>query len=162
MNFELRLVQLRLGALEKEIAGSAVSELPPYASTAELWSDADAFVTDDAFALSESPAARRGALGVLTRHARPLSWLFFSLREIRGVGPAPVELGELAGRLADAASGFLAAHQPEGDDWRPLLLAVVGEARRAFAEGFATSALFERARLRHRPARLVPELAVAA
>jgi len=162
MNFELRLVQLRLAALEKEIAAATVSEPPPYAPTAELWADAGAFVTDDAFALSDSPAARRGELGVLTRHARPLSWLLFALREVRGLGAAPVDEAGLAGRLADTANGFLAAYQPESDDWRPLLLTVVREARRAFAEAYSTSERYERALLRNRTVPFAPAYAVAA
>jgi hypothetical protein len=162
MNLDLRLALLRLADLNKEIADATVSEIPPYAATAELWTDAGTFVTDDAFALSDSPAAHRGELGVLTRHARPLSWLFFALRRLLSATPAPLGEEALFGRLADAANGFLAAHQPEGGDWRPLLCVVVREAHRAFADAFAVTEPKPRAfalRPRIHPA---PAFAVAA
>ena len=129
MNLDLHLALTRLAALENATGSSDAP--PPYALTAETWHGAGVFVTDDAFALTDSAAARAGDLGVLTRHARPLSWLFFALRELR---PETLDETALFGRLADTANGFLAAHQPEENDWRPLLLAVVSEARRAVRE----------------------------
>lgn len=116
-----------LAVLTAEIDNSPIDDLPLYAPTAELWHAAGVFVTDDALALTESEAAASGHLGILTRHARPLSWLLFELRnDSRLTGGTALE-PEFFGRLADAANGFLAAHQPEEQDWRPLLVAVLHE-----------------------------------
>ena len=115
-------------ALAAEIGTSSVLEHPTYAPTAELWHAAGVFATDDALALTDSDAALGGDLGILTRHARPLSWLLFALREDSRLTGGPWAERAFFGRLADAANAFLAAHQPEEADWRPLLLAVMREA----------------------------------
>jgi len=117
-----------LTSLAADIAGRTVAQPPPYAATADLWQCADSFVTDDALAFSASEPARHGDLGILTRHARPLSWLLFALREDSRLTGGPWAEREFFGRLGDAANAFLAAHQPEESDWRPLLLAVLREA----------------------------------
>ena len=124
-------------ALATEIGSRAVIENAAYAPTAELWQAAGIFATDDAFALTDSPAALRGDLGILSRHARSLSWLFFALRaDTRLTGGAGAER-EFFGRLADAANAFLAAHQPEETDASPLLLAVLREAGEILRDRYA-------------------------
>lgn len=117
-----------LTTLATELDARTVQQPPPYARTADLWQCAGSFVTDDAFAFTDSDPARRGDLGILTRHARPLSWLLFALREDSRLTGGPWAEREFFGRLADAANAFLAAHQPEEQDWRPLLQAVLREA----------------------------------
>jgi hypothetical protein len=117
-----------LAALAREIASIPSANTVVYAPTAELWQCAGVFITSDTQALHVSEAALRGDIGVSTRHARPLSWLLFALRgDIRLCG-GPGEQVAFFGRLADAANCYLAAHQPEGADWRPLLESVLSEA----------------------------------
>jgi hypothetical protein len=122
-------------ALASELDSTAPSAV--YAPTAELWQAAGIFVTDDALALSESDAAQHGDLGILSRHARLLSWLFFELRNDSRLTGGPWAEREFFGRLADAANAFLAAHQPEESDPRPLLLAVLHEAGEILRERYA-------------------------
>lgn len=118
-----------LARLETELATLADSELP-YAITAEPWADAGAFITEDALVWANGQRTDHAEIGVLTRHARPLSWLFFTLgeqcRRVLHVGNRDTFFG----RLADAANAHLAAQQPESSDWRPLLTAVIHEAAR--------------------------------
>ncbi len=123
--------------LAAEIGARSVLEHSTYAPTAELWHAAGIFATDDAFALTDSAAAREGDLGILTRHARPLSWLFFALRNDSRLTGGPWAEQEFFGRLADAANAFLAAHQPEEGDWRPLLLDVLREAGEILRDRYA-------------------------
>ncbi|HLP06785.1 MAG TPA: hypothetical protein VK178_01365 [Opitutaceae bacterium] len=125
----------RLIALATELDTATPAAV--YAPTAELWQTAGIFVTDDALALSYSSAAQHGDLGILTRHARLLSWLFFELRADSRLTGGPWAEREFFGRLADAANSFLAAHQPEESDARPLLLAVLREAGEILRERFA-------------------------
>ncbi len=117
-----------LATIALDLASRTAQQPPPYARTADLWQCAHCFVTDDALAFIDSDPARHGDLGILTRHARPLSWLLFALREDSRLTGGPWAEREFFGRLADAANAFLAAHQPEEADWRPLLLAVLREA----------------------------------
>ncbi len=114
-----------LASLAADLEQGAAAPRPIYSTTASLWQAAGIFVTDDALALTEGELARHGGLGILTRHARPLSWLFFALRMDGRLTGGPGAEREFFGRLADAANAFLAAHQPEEDDWRPLLGAVL-------------------------------------
>lgn len=125
----------RLIALAAELDSSAPTAI--YAPTADLWQAAGIFVTDDALALSSSSVAQHGDLGILTRHARLLSWLLFELRADSRLTGGPWAEREFFGRLADAANAFLAAHQPEESDARPLLLAVLREAGEILRERFA-------------------------
>lgn len=121
-----------LARLETELTTLADGDLP-YAITAEPWADAGAFITDDALTWANGQRTDHAEIGVLTRHARPLSWLFFTLGEQCG---RIIHVGNrhgFYGRLADAANGHLAAHQPESADWRPLAAAVIREAA-AFIE----------------------------
>lgn len=124
-------------ALAAELGTTAILEHSTYAPTAEPWHAAGIFATDDALALSDSDAALHGDLGILTRHARPLSWLFFALRNDSRLTGGPWAEREFFGRLADAANAFLAAHQPEESDWRPLLFAVLREAGEILRERYA-------------------------
>lgn len=124
-------------ALAAELGASSVLEHSAYAPTAELWHAAGIFVTDDALALSDSDAALHGDQGILTRHARPLSWLLFALRNDSRLTGGPWAEREFFGRLGDAANAFLAAHQPEESDWRPLLFHVLREAGEIIRERFA-------------------------
>ena len=113
------------------------SESVAYAPTADLWQAAGIFLTDDALALSASEAAQQGHLGVLTRHARALSWLFFELRNDSRLTGGPWAERAFFGRLADAANAFLAAHQPEEDNCQPLLEHVLREAGEILRERYA-------------------------
>ena len=117
-----------LTELAADLAARNVQQPPPYSRTADLWQCVGSFVTDDAFAFSDSECAQHGDIGILTRHARPLSWLLFALREDSLLTGGPWAERYFFGRLADAANAFLAAHQPEEADWRPLLHAVLREA----------------------------------
>lgn len=125
----------RLIALAAELDSASPSAV--YAPTAEPWHAAGIFVTDDAFALTTGDAALHGDLGILTRHARLLSWLFFELRQDSRLTGGPWAERVFFGRLADAANAFLAAHQPEEADARPLLLAVLREAGEILRERYA-------------------------
>ncbi len=154
-------------ALAAEIGARSVLENSTYAPTAEFWHAAGIFVTDDAFALTGSAAACEGDLGILTRHARPLSWLFFALRNDSRLTGGPWAEQEFFGRLADAANAFLAAHQPEEEDWRPLLLGVLSEAGEILRDRYAHLAHQPRhvrptSRSRKPVARAHPALLVAA
>lgn len=122
-----------LTRLETELVTLADSELP-YAITAEPWADAGAFITDDALIWANGQRTDHAEIGVLTRHARPLSWLFFTLGEQCGRILHVGNRDTFFGRLADAANAHLAAHQPESADWRPLLTAVIREATAFLAE----------------------------
>jgi hypothetical protein len=117
-----------LSTLAADLGARSALQPPSYSRTADLWQCAGSFVTDDALDFSGGECARRGDLGVLTRHSRPLSWLLFALREDSRLTGGPWAEREFFGQLADAANAFLAAHQPEEADWRPLLLAVLREA----------------------------------
>lgn len=125
----------RLIALAAELDTASPAAI--YAPTAELWHAAGSFVTDDALALSDSPAALGGDLGILTRHARLLSWVLFDLRNDSRLTGGPWAERAFFGRLADAANAHLAAHQPEEADPRPLLLAVLREAGEILRERYA-------------------------
>lgn len=125
----------RLIALAAEL--EETTPVATYASTAELWHAAGSFVTDDALALSDSPAALGGDLGILTRHARLLSWVLFDLRNDSRLTGGPWAERAFFGRLADAANAHLAAHQPEEADPRPLLFAVLREAGEILRERYA-------------------------
>lgn len=151
-----------LAALAADIDDNSADHQPLYAPTASLWQTAGIFVTDDALELTEGEHARRGELGILTRHARPLSWLFFALRTDSRLTGGPGAERDFFGRLADTANAFLAAHQPEEHDWRPLLGAVlqtVGEMLRErqarFAQLYVRPAAPRRPRLRPAPQRLL-------
>ena len=123
--------------LAAEIDSTQAGPMSGYAPTAELWQAAGVFLTDDALALSGSAAARQGHLGVLTRHARALSWLFFELRNDSRLTGGPWAERAFFGRLADAANAHLAAHQPEEDNHQPLLEHVLREAGEVLRERYA-------------------------
>ena len=123
--------------LAAEIDSARAQPALAYAPTAELWQAAGVFVTDDALALSHSAAAEQGHLGVLTRHARALSWLFFELRNDSRLTGGPWAERAFFGRLADAANAHLAAHQPEEDNHQPLLEHVLREAGEVLRERYA-------------------------
>lgn len=139
-----------LASLAAELDARLVGHLPLYAPTAELWQAAGSFVTDDALALSQSDAALQGDQGILTRHARPLSWLFFELRNDSRLTGGPWAEREFFGRLADAANAFLAAHQPEEQDWRPLLFAILREAGEILRERAVRTEPYRRPAVRGR------------
>jgi hypothetical protein len=65
---------------------------------------------------------------VMTRHAKPLTWLFFELRDIFAPWVNAGNKHGFFGALGQAARGYLAKNQPEGTDHRPLLAAVLDAA----------------------------------
>lgn len=91
------------------------------------WTGADVRITSD-FLWEPKGFADEHDLLVRTQHARPLTWLFFELRDaFEGHLDAGNKYG-FYGALAQAALGHLARHQPESEDARPLLKSILGEA----------------------------------
>lgn len=88
------------------------------------WRGADVIVTSD-FAWQPRHVSDEMDLVVRTRHARSLTWLFFELRDAFGPWLDATNKYGFFGALADAALKHLAANQPEENDARPLLRAVL-------------------------------------
>jgi len=93
------------------------------------WRGADVRVTSD-FDYEPKDFMEGHDLLVRTQHAKGLTWLIFELRDtFSGWIDAGNKYG-FYGALAQAALSHLAANQPESDDARPLLNAVLVEAFR--------------------------------
>src|SRR5687768_10565175 len=67
---------------------------------------------------------------ILTRHAKPLTWLIFELRDLFSPWVDASNKHGFYGALGQAASDYIAKHQPEATDHRPLLAAVLEAALR--------------------------------
>jgi hypothetical protein len=85
------------------------------------WTEADVRVTSD-FAWEPKSLFDDHELLVRTRHATPLRWQFFELRDAIDESLEFTKKCGPFGSLAEAAQRHLAAHQPESDYPRPLLL----------------------------------------
>ena len=90
------------------------------------WRGADVIVTDD---FEVQPGwMEQHKLWVRTRHAPALGWLFRQVRDaFRGWYDFRIKYG-FFGSLGQAALKQLAHSQPESEDHRPLLLAVLAQA----------------------------------
>lgn len=124
---EYRVLADRLIDLGKKIETGSVAELQ-YQQQTDMpeWQGADVIIT------SVFTDQGRGffdhELMVRTRHAQLLSWLFLELRDAFG---EELDAGNKYGfyqSLAEAALTHLAQHQPEADDHRSLLKAVLTQA----------------------------------
>ena len=93
----------------------------------EGWRGADVIVTAD-FESRPGCWLDEHKLWIRTRHARPLGWLFREIRDaFHGWYDFRNKYG-FFGSLGQAALKSLARSQPEPDDHRPLLLAVLQQA----------------------------------
>lgn len=93
----------------------------------EGWRGADVIVTAD-FENRPGSWLDEHKLWIRTRHARPLGWLFREIRDaFHGWYDFRNKYG-FFGSLGQAALGHLGRHQPEPDDHRVLLLAVLQQA----------------------------------
>ncbi len=123
-------VQNRLVALGASLIMSPSDRLlhPDQALMPE-WGGAGVCLTSD---FTKGPNDfREGCLPLVhTRHARPLTWLFFELRDAFGGWLDAVNKEGFFGALAQVALHHLAENQPEPDDAKPLLKAVLAEAGR--------------------------------
>jgi len=88
------------------------------------WRGADVLVTSD-FSWEPQSFAEAHDLVVRTRHAVELTWLLFQIRDTFCPWLRAQNKCGFYGSLAQAALDHLAAHQPEPDDPRPLLRAVL-------------------------------------
>lgn len=91
------------------------------------WSGADVRVTSD-FAHEPQGFVDSHDLLVRTQHAGMLTWMFLEVRDSFGSLLDASNKYGFYGSLARAALEHLAAHQPESDDPRPLLRAVIARA----------------------------------
>ncbi len=91
----------------------------------EGWRGADVIVTDD---FEREPGWMEShKLWVRTRHASPLGWLFRRVRDaFYGWYDFRNKYG-FFGSLGSVALDYLVQHQPESEDHRPLLLAVLAQ-----------------------------------
>jgi gamma-glutamylcyclotransferase (GGCT)/AIG2-like uncharacterized protein YtfP len=96
------------------------------------WRGADVRITSD-FGPEAPKSFMDHDLIVRTYHAATLTWLFLELRDAFGDFLDAGNKYGFYGSLARAALDHLAAHQPESDDPRPLLRAVLVVAERHLA-----------------------------
>jgi hypothetical protein len=123
-------VQNRLVALGASLIMSPVDRLVhPDQAVMPEWGGAGVCLTCD---LTREPKDFPDGhhLLVRTRHARPLTWLFFELRDAFGGWLNAGNKEGFFGSLAQVALKHLAANQPESDDAKPLLKGVLAEAGR--------------------------------
>jgi len=121
-------IESRLITLGQRIGDPAPGSLhhPDQAHMPE-WSGADVRITSD-FSHEPQNFIEAHNLLVRTRHAVPLTWLFLEVRDaFYSLLDASNKYG-FYGSLAQAALQHLAAQQPEPDDPRPLLRAVIASA----------------------------------
>ena len=123
-------VQNRLVALGASLLMSPADRLVhPDQGLMPEWRGADVCLTS-AFAREPNDFMDGHHLLVRTRHARPLTWLFLELRDAFGGWLDAGNKEGFFGSLAQVALKYLAANQPEPDDAKPLLKAVLAEACR--------------------------------
>jgi hypothetical protein len=115
--------QLLALGLKIQADSGGLSRHPDQAHLPE-WRGADTVVTSD---FTYENQGFGSELIVRTFHAKQLSWMIFELRDIfSGFLDAHNKYGFYEA-LASSALKHLAAHQPESDDHRPLLQAVVAQ-----------------------------------
>jgi hypothetical protein len=121
-------IESRLIALGQRIGADALSSLRhPAQATMPEWSGADVRITSD-FSHDPQGFIEAHDLLVRTQHAVPLTWLLLEVRDAFGdLLDASNKYG-FYGSLAQSAMQHLAANQPEPDDPRPLLRAVLASA----------------------------------
>jgi hypothetical protein len=123
-------VQNRLIALGASLVMSPVDRLVhPDQGLMPEWGGAGVCLTSDS-PREPNDVREDDHLLVRTRHAKPLTWLFFELRDAFGGWLAAGNREGFFGALAQEALQHLAAHQPEPDEAKPLLRAVLDEAFR--------------------------------
>jgi|LauGreStaDraftv2_3_1035109.scaffolds.fasta_scaffold161311_1 hypothetical protein len=130
---EHQVLANRLIDLGRRIEAKTVEDLRhPQQTDMPEWQGADVIITSD-FTGHVS-----GFLGhdlmVRSRHAQPLTWLFFELRDAFGDELDAGNKYGFYGSLAEAALTHLAQHQPEDADYRSLLKAVLTQAFTFHAE----------------------------
>lgn len=123
MSIENRLIDLG-SALESK---SAESLRHPQQADMPEWSGADVDITSN-FARMEDQGLDGHDLIVRTAHAKVLTWLFFELRDAFSAALDSSNKYAFYEELAVAALTHLAKDQPESDDCRPLLKAVLSAA----------------------------------
>ena len=97
------------------------------------WCGADTRITSD-FVFEPTDWHDKHELLVRTIHAKPLTWLFLELRDVFNPWLDASNKYGFYGSLAKTALQHLATNQPEADDPRPLLRAVLGAAFRDLAD----------------------------
>lgn len=123
-------IEEQLTQLGKRISSEPIIRLVhPQQGQIPEWRGADVQVTSD-FAYEPKDFMGGHNLLVRTQHAKALTWLLFELRD---AFVCWLDYGNKYGfyeALARAALNHLAANQPETDDAKPLLTAVLEEAFR--------------------------------
>ncbi|MDP1581692.1 MAG: hypothetical protein Q8M02_15600 [Candidatus Didemnitutus sp.] len=122
----IKTIEDHLIELGRRIESQSSDQLiHPDQSTLLEWRGADTRITSD-FTPS-TPDFFEHDLMVYTHHARLLSWLFFELRDTFADELSAKNKYGFFGTLAQIAMAHLAQHQPEPDDYRPLLKAVLSQ-----------------------------------
>ena len=121
-------IQSKLIQLEERIGSEPVHQfVHPQQNQIPEWCGADVRVTSD-FVWEPANFVEAHDLLVRTRHAGALTWLLLELRDaFAGWLDAGNKYGFYGG-LAEAALSHLAANQPEVDEAKPLLKAVLAQA----------------------------------
>jgi len=108
-------------------ADSPASLQHPQQARLPEWTGADVRITSD-FTWEPKNFLDGHDLLVRTRHAKPLTWLFMELRDTFGDVLDSSNKYGFYGSLAQSALDHLKGRQPEPDDPRPLLCAVLAGA----------------------------------
>ncbi len=124
---EFGCIEDHLLALGRRLANDPSSLKHPAQAEIPEWTGADVKVTSD-FAWEPENFIASHDLLVRTRHAFPLSWLFFEIRDAFSSWLDASNKYGFYGSLAQAAQKHLASYQPEPDDPRPLMRAVLSVA----------------------------------
>jgi hypothetical protein len=125
-NFEANeRLEDKLLALGKRIDSPSIADLQ-HADQQSLpeWCGADTRITSD-FVSEPKDWVDEHELLARTRHAKPLTWLFLELRDAFNPWLDYTNKYGFYGSLARSALQHLAVNQPESDDARPLLRAVL-------------------------------------
>lgn len=124
---DLNSIEDRLILFGQKMANAAASLRHPAQTEIPEWTGADVKVTSD-FAWEPQDFIASHDLLVRTRHAQPLTCLFFEIRDAFGGWLDASNKYGFYGSLAQAAQKHLAANQPEPEDPQPLLRAVLSVA----------------------------------
>ena len=115
--FENRLIDL--GLKIDTVAAAALKHVGQ--SRMPEWSGGHVIVTSDFSQMD----GFFGRFIIRTRHAKPVTWLIFELRDCFADQLNSETKYGFYGRLAQAAIDHLAANQPEAEDFRPLLRSIL-------------------------------------